>query len=71
MISEVSGRFSAGTLDPQARRAQLPPERIPGHHAIANHLDEPVDWTDEFRADFRDMCDLVEHLAKPAPPPNA
>ena len=70
-ISEVSGRFSAGTLDPQARRAQLPPERLPGHHAIANHLDEPVDWTDEFRANLRDVCDLVEHLARPARPPNA
>jgi AcrR family transcriptional regulator len=65
-LSEVSGRFSTGTLDPQARRAQLPPERLPGHHAIAKHLDATVDWTDEFRADLRDMCDLVERLAGPA-----
>lgn len=65
-LSEVSGRFGPGTLDPQARRAQLPPERLPGHHAIAKHLDDTVDWTDEFRADLRDMCDLVERLARPA-----
>jgi hypothetical protein len=67
-LSEVSGRFGTGTLDPQARRAQLPPERLPGHHALANHLDDTVDWTDEFRADVHDMCDLVERLAKPTRP---
>jgi AcrR family transcriptional regulator len=65
-LSEVSGRFGDGTLDPRARRAQLPAERLPGHHTIANHLDETVDWDDEFRADLRDMCDLVERLARPA-----
>lgn len=63
ILSEVSGRFGDGTLDPPSRRAQLPPERLPGHHAIANHLDETVDWAAEFRADLGDMCDLVERLA--------
>ena len=62
-LSEVSGRFGPGTPGSQARRAQLPPERLPGHHAIASHLDDPVDWTAEFRADLRDMCDLVERIA--------
>jgi AcrR family transcriptional regulator len=62
-LSEVSGRFGDGTLDPQARRAQLPPEQLPGHHTLATHLDGPVDWAEEFRADLRDLCDLVERLA--------
>jgi AcrR family transcriptional regulator len=66
-ISEVSGRFGDGTLDPRARRAQLPPADLPGHQALAAHLDEPVDWTEEFRSDLRDICDLVERWAQPAP----
>jgi AcrR family transcriptional regulator len=62
-ISEVSGRFGAGTLDPPARRAQVPTDRLPGHHALAAHLDGPVDADDEFRADLHDLCDLVAAVA--------
>jgi len=65
-LSEVSGRFGDGTLDPQARRAQLTPEQLPGHTCLASHLDNPVDWTDEFRTDLRDLCELVERLAASA-----
>lgn len=65
-LSEVSGRFGDGTLDPHGRRAQLPPEQLPGHHALADHLDATVDWDDEFRADLRDICELVALLARPS-----
>lgn len=58
-LSEISGRFGDGTLDPRERREQLPPEGLPGHHALADRLDQPVDWDDEFRTDLRDLCDLV------------
>jgi AcrR family transcriptional regulator len=63
ILSEMSGRFGTGTLDPPARRAQLPPEVLPGHHTLGTHLDQPVDWDDEFTANLRDMCDLVAALA--------
>jgi AcrR family transcriptional regulator len=66
--SEVNGRFGGGSLDPRARRAQLPPEQLPGHQAIADELDTPVDWSRELDADLRDLCDLVEHHARPAQP---
>jgi AcrR family transcriptional regulator len=63
-LSEVSGRFGDGTMDPAARRAQLPPEELPGHNALAAHLDTAVPWAEEFRADLRDLCDLVESLGR-------
>jgi AcrR family transcriptional regulator len=66
--SEVNGRFGDGSLDPRARRAQLPPKQLPGHQDIAEHLDAPVDWSKEFHADLRDLCELVERHAKPVQP---
>jgi len=58
--SEVNGRFSGGTLTPRARRAQLAPAEVPGHHRLAEHLDRPVDWDAEFEADLADLRTLVE-----------
>ncbi|BCY12223.1 TetR/AcrR family transcriptional regulator [Actinoplanes sp. L3-i22] len=60
VLSEVSGRFSVGSLDPAARRAQLPPAELPGHQALAAELDAPVDWEAEFRANAEDLLSLVE-----------
>ncbi|WP_436530558.1 TetR/AcrR family transcriptional regulator [Actinoplanes sp. HUAS TT8] len=60
VLSEVSGRFSLGSLDPAARRAQLAPEELPAHHALAAELDAPVDWEAEFRANLDDVISLVE-----------
>ncbi len=60
VLSEVSGRFSLGTLDPSARRAQLPPEELPGHDALAAVLDGPVDSEAEFRANLDDVFVMVE-----------
>jgi AcrR family transcriptional regulator len=68
LLSEVNGRFDAGSLDPRARREQLPPEQLPGHRALAEHLDAPVDWNQEFRTDLRELCDLVERLVRSAQP---
>jgi AcrR family transcriptional regulator len=62
-LSEVSGRFGAGSLDPRGRRAQVPAQEIPGHDALAELLDAPVDWDEEFRTDLRQLCDLIESLA--------
>ena len=61
--SEVNGRFSKGTLSPRARRAQLAEEDIPAHYRLADHLDRPIDWSAEFRADLRDLRVLVETIA--------
>ena len=63
-LSEVSGRFGDGTLDPAGRRAQAPPGTIPGHEALAAQLDLPVDWDEEFRTDLRQLCDFVASLAR-------
>ncbi len=37
--SEVGGRFSAGTLTPAQRRANLDRDAYPMHHALGSHLD--------------------------------
>jgi AcrR family transcriptional regulator len=60
--SEVNGRFSKGTLNPRARRAQLAPAEIPAHYRLAGHLDEATDWNAEFEADLRDLRTLIESL---------
>lgn len=60
--SEVNGRFSKGTLNPRARRAQLEPSEIPAHYRLAEHLDRPVDWDAEFEADLQDLRTLIETI---------
>lgn len=60
--SEVNGRFSKGTLNPRARRAQLEPSEIPAHYRLAEHLDQPVDWDAEFEADLQDLRTLIETI---------
>ncbi|GAB3585517.1 TetR/AcrR family transcriptional regulator C-terminal domain-containing protein [Amycolatopsis endophytica] len=60
--SNVNGRFSKGTLNPRARRAQLAPEDVPAHYRLAEHLDRTVDWDAEFEADLDDLRTLVESL---------
>lgn len=60
VLSEVSGRFTTGTLPPAGRRAQLSAEELPGHHVLAAQLDAPVDWDAEFRANLDDLIALVE-----------
>ncbi|MGC4943546.1 TetR/AcrR family transcriptional regulator [Kribbella sp. DT2] len=63
--SEVNGRFSRGTLQPRARRAQLDPADLPAHYRLAGHLDQPIDWDAEFEADLEDLRKLVEALRAP------
>jgi AcrR family transcriptional regulator len=60
--SEVNGRFSKGTLNPRARRAQLAPSEIPAHYRLADHLDQPIDWDAEFEADLQDLRVLIETI---------
>jgi AcrR family transcriptional regulator len=61
--SEVNGRFSVGTLNPRARRAQFPADEVPAHRRLAKWLDDPVDWDAEFEADVDDLIGLVERAA--------
>jgi AcrR family transcriptional regulator len=66
--SEVNGRFSKGTLNPRARRAQLAPADLPAHYRLAEHLDQPVDWDREFAADLENLRTLIESLrSEPVP----
>jgi AcrR family transcriptional regulator len=58
--SEVNGRFSAGTLNPRARRAQFATTEVLAHHRLAEHLDRPVDWDAEFAADLEDLRAVIE-----------
>jgi AcrR family transcriptional regulator len=53
--SEVNGRFSAGTVNPRARRAQFPGGEVLAHHKLAQQLDKPIDWDAEFAADLQDL----------------
>jgi AcrR family transcriptional regulator len=64
--SEVNGRFSRGTLNPRARRAQLAPAEIPAHYRLSEHLDQPVDWTAEFEADLHNLRTLIESFREPS-----
>ncbi|MET8978905.1 TetR/AcrR family transcriptional regulator [Streptomyces sp. NPDC004539] len=61
--SEASGRFSPGTVDPRARRGQLPEGALPAHDRLAPWLDLPLDLTAEFEADLADVRRLVEAVA--------
>lgn len=62
-LSEISGRFDPGKTTPRQRRAQLPAEDLPAHHALAEHLDAKVDWDAEYDADVEDLLRLVELIA--------
>jgi AcrR family transcriptional regulator len=59
-VSEASGRFGDGTKNPRSRRGQLPEGDLPGHHALATWLDQPVDWDAEFEADLADLTRLID-----------
>lgn len=67
--SEVNGRFSKGTLNPRARRAQLAPAEIPAHYRLAEQLDQTIDWNAEFEADLRNLRTLIESFRDTDPPP--
>lgn len=64
-ISEVSGRFAAGTLGTRERRAQLPDTDLPAHHNLAGWLDGPWSWDAEFDADLADLTRTIELAAIP------
>jgi AcrR family transcriptional regulator len=62
-VSEVAGRFGAGSRDIRGARIQGSLDELPGHRAIAEHLDVPVDWDAEFQRDLDDLAVLIEHAA--------
>lgn len=59
-ISEASGRFAPGALDPRSRRGQLPDGELPGHSRLTPWLDLHTDLDSEFEADLEDLLHLVE-----------
>ncbi|WP_327128716.1 TetR/AcrR family transcriptional regulator [Streptomyces sp. NBC_01727] len=59
-ISEASGRFAPGALDPRSRRGRLPDGELPGHSRLTPWLDLPTDLDAEFEADLEDLLHLVE-----------
>lgn len=58
-ISEVGGRFAAGTLGTRERRAQLPATELPAHRELARWLDAPGSWDAEFEADLNDLMAVI------------
>ena len=64
IASESGGRFGPGELDPRGRRGQLPAGALPGHGAVADWLDPPVDWDAEYAADLDDLERLVASVAE-------
>ncbi len=71
-VSEVSGRFAAGTLGTRERRAQLPGIELPAHQKLAAWLDAPWSWDAEFEADLAGLTQLIGIVAagggEPGPP---
>jgi AcrR family transcriptional regulator len=64
IASESGGRFGPGSLDPRGRRGQLPQGALPGHAAVAQYLDPPVDWDAEFAANVADLERLIASVAR-------
>jgi AcrR family transcriptional regulator len=61
--SEVSGRFSAGTVDVRTRVGQLPPDELPAHRDLVATLAAGIDADAEFAADLADLLAMVESVA--------
>jgi AcrR family transcriptional regulator len=62
-VSEVNGRFTAGSLGTRARRAQLPEAELPAHHKLARSLDAPWSWDAEFEADLDGLLAMITDAA--------
>jgi hypothetical protein len=69
-VSEVSGRFKAGAVNPRSLRAQLQETELPAHRGLLRWLEEPVDWDEEFRADLTDLMRLIESVIAAAQAPD-
>lgn len=63
VASEVSGRFTSGSLDPRERRGRLPEGELPAHARLTPWLPLPADLTTEFEADLDDVLRLIEAAA--------
>ena len=61
--SEVGGRFAHEGGYVRARRGELRDAPLPGHKALIQWLEVPVDWDAEFEADVDDLVRLVEATA--------
>jgi hypothetical protein len=71
-VSEVRGRFSAGSNETRVRRADPDQEpaldQLPAHRRLAPVLAEPIDWDAEFEADLEDLAAVIESvIARPGP----
>ncbi|MGI5154706.1 TetR/AcrR family transcriptional regulator [Microbispora sp. CA-102843] len=63
VASEVSGRFTSGSLDPRGRRGRLPEGELPAHTRLEPWLHLPADLATEFEADLDDVLRLIEAAA--------
>jgi AcrR family transcriptional regulator len=63
-VSELSGRFSDGSLTPHDRREQLGPDELPAHFLLSESLDITVDWGNEFKDDLNDIISLISNFVK-------
>jgi hypothetical protein len=62
-ISEVGGRFAAGTLGTRERRGQPSGTGLPAHHELGKLLDAPWSWDAEFEADLADLTAMIQAVA--------
>ncbi len=58
-VSEVGGRFAAGTLGTREKRGQIPAAELPAHARLGPLLDAPWSWDSEFEADLADLTTLI------------
>jgi hypothetical protein len=68
-ISEVGGRFAAGTLGTREKRGQLAPADLPAHHELGTLLDAPWSWDAEFEADQANLTAMIQAVATAAGQP--
>ena len=66
-VSEVGGRFSAGTLGTRERRGQIAVGSLPAHLKLGSMLDTPWSWDEEFDADLADLSDFISAVAQRGP----
>ncbi|MFD8339066.1 TetR/AcrR family transcriptional regulator [Streptomyces solisilvae] len=66
-VSEASGRFAPGAVDPRRRRGQFCDGELLGHRRLAPWLDSPTDLNAEFERDLSDLLRLVESTTRERP----
>ncbi len=58
-ISEATGRYTVGTLEPAGRLVQEGAGALTAHRELSAYLEAPVDWEQEFQDDADDLIELI------------